>query len=939
MADARQPDQVADQLARQRDGPCQRRGCAPGGQHREFGQPLDLQMALQHVQQLGFDHRLVDEALHLGLRQPLRLVLERAGRDHDDGQVSQAGGTDLACGFPTVQVVHRDIEQHGVGATVDHALQALAPAGGFTDFEPQRDQQAGEHLALDGLVVHHQQRQPAADVAGDGPVCSARVARRRMARRVDLAQVQARREGAALAGHAFHAEFAAHQFGQQVGDGQAQAGAGVTGTPPGTAALEGQKDALLILRGDADAGVDHLDARDLAAVVEPQGHAAGVGEAHGVAQQVDEDLPEPLGVGIHVGRHAPAGLQVEDEPLGFGLRRNHSHQVVQELVHRQRGKVEPQAPGLDAGQIEQAVDQPVHVLAAAVDGVERGAACALHLVVLEQNLRVAQDAVERRAQFVGDAGDVARLGLISGFGQILGGLQRDIGALVSVDLKCQQLVLAVRLVLRHVAALAAQHHPPRAHGSNQRQQRKQLDERPLQQTLPGCVEHAFLVVHHAQDHRQQADHRQRDDRIVCDPDVSARRQRGGQHLAEQRADLLGSPRVGLATVVATRLQRAAQGADRGVVGRALGHVLGLERGFADRTGDLLARRPARCALPGEVVAPAGPPRQQRRHDHRGQQRDERGERLRARAHRPRIRDNGQHGGHQHGAQADGVDVVQVRALEFDVLRAPAHRLVDDQISHQRADPGNRDVAVQPEHTLQRLEDAQRHQHHRDQHVEHQPDHAPRVAVGQPGEEVGPRERAGIGVGQVDLDLRDHHEQGGDGQRPGRVVEHVGVAHQVHVGRVDRLCGRKLVLQRQECQEGAAEHLDHARDDPAGPGDQHCGPPPAFVRRRFFGQEAQVVDLLADLHDQRERHGGGRAEHEPVEAVAAGAAAHHAGEVGIHMRALEQYEQVGQREQRQPQRLGPELHARNQRDAVHHQRHDAQRRQQIAHVQGPAETQL
>ena len=58
-----------------------------------------------------------------------------------------------------------------------------------------------------------------------------------------------------------------------------------------------------------------------------------------------------------------------------------------------------------------------------------------------------------------------------------------------------------------------------------------------------------------------------------------------------------------------------------------------------------------------------------------------------------------------------------------------------------------------------------------------------------------------------------------------------------------------------------------------------------------------------------------------------------------MRALEQHEQVGQCEQHKPQRLGPELHARNQRDAVHHQRHDAQRRQQIAHVQGPAETQL
>jgi hypothetical protein len=39
-----------------------------------------------------------------------------------------------------------------------------------------------------------------------------------------------------------------------------------------------------------------------------------------------------------------------------------------------------------------------------------------------------------------------------------------------------------------------------------------------------------------------------------------------------------------------------------------------------------------------------------------------------------------------------------------------------------------------------------------------------MAVGQPGEEVRPRDRAGIGVGQVDLELRDQDEQPGEQER-------------------------------------------------------------------------------------------------------------------------------------------------------------------------------
>ncbi len=147
----------------------------------------------------------------------------------------------------------------------------------------------------------------------------------------------------------------------------------------------------------------------------------------------------------------------------------------------------------------------MQVLAAVMDGVDRDAPCALDLVVLEQDLRVAEDAVERRAQFVRDAGHVARLGLIGGLGQLLGGLQRDVGALVGVDLAHQQVVVAIGLLLGHVAALAAQHHPPCADRRRQGQQREGFEQRSAQQIALARVQRALLLVDDAQDRREQRD--------------------------------------------------------------------------------------------------------------------------------------------------------------------------------------------------------------------------------------------------------------------------------------------------------------------------------------------------------------------------------------------------------------------------------------------------
>ena len=85
----------------------------------------------------------------------------------------------------------------------------------------------------------------------------------------------------------------------------------------------------------------------------------------------------------------------------------------------------------------------------------------------------------------------------------------------------------------------------------------------------------------------------------------------------------------------------------------------------------------------------------------------------------------QHGDDQR-ADADRIDVVEVRALELDVLRAEAQRLVDDEVGGQRADPPGGEVGVDDQDALDGAEDADLHEQQRQQHVEHQPHHAARM---------------------------------------------------------------------------------------------------------------------------------------------------------------------------------------------------------------------
>ena len=201
----------------------------------------------------------------------------------------------------------------------------------------------------------------------------------------------------------------------------------------------------------------------------------------------------------------------------------------------------------------------------------------------------------------------------------------------------------------------------------------------------------------------------------------------------------------------------------------------------------------------------------------------------------------------------------------------------------------------------------------------------------PGKEVGPGQRAGIGVGDVDLDLGHDHERHGGGQHHAGRFEHIAEGHLIHMRRLGRLIEGQFVLERKERQQRAAKHLQTADDDPAGARRHHGKPPAGSIGRPFLGQEPQVIHLFADLADQCECHAAGGPERAPAEAAVV-LTAREAGEVGEGFGPLGSDGEVRQDEQNQPDRLGEPLQAVDRGDAEGHQRNDRQRADQVGHRQ-------
>ena len=96
-------------------------------------------------------------------------------------------------------------------------------------------------------------------------------------------------------------------------------------------------------------------------------HAAGLGEFDRVRQQIDQDLAQPLFVGIDHDRQHRRPLEDEIDALGGGLQAEHADQLIEEFAQANLVARQIEPAGLDLGNIENAVDQPRQMVGAAAD--------------------------------------------------------------------------------------------------------------------------------------------------------------------------------------------------------------------------------------------------------------------------------------------------------------------------------------------------------------------------------------------------------------------------------------------------------------------------------------------------------------------------------------------------------------------------------------------
>ena len=178
---------------------------------------------------------------------------------------------------------------------------------------------------------------------------------------------------------------------------------------------------------DADAGVGDREAhaqRAIAVVNASHLHlnAAGVGELHRIAQQVEQRLRQPRRVAAQAVGHA-AGVDRDGEALDARTFGHHRLGAAQHRAQREVGALEGQLARLDLRQVEDVVDHLRQVLRGVVDLVEP-VGLRRARVVAPQQVRQADHRIHRRADLVahvgqeGALGACGRLGLVARLDQL-----------------------------------------------------------------------------------------------------------------------------------------------------------------------------------------------------------------------------------------------------------------------------------------------------------------------------------------------------------------------------------------------------------------------------------------------------------------------------------------------------------------------------------------
>ena len=217
-----------------------------------------------------------------------------------------------------------------------------------------------------------------------------------------------------MAGHAGDGDLAAHDLREQLGDGQAEAEAGrrLDGRAPRS---NGSKMRSSSVVRNADAGVLDLEGRDLAAIGDRQ---TDMSAASVNLIALDRRLMRICRSRFSSVRTASGSVSGRSKrkpgPWPAACRRNMSTSWSRNSPKRRSLRWSWKRPGLDLGDVEQAVDQAGQMLGAAPDHAHAVLSRRRDRLVALEDLGIAEHGVERRAQFVAEPDDIAALGEVGG---------------------------------------------------------------------------------------------------------------------------------------------------------------------------------------------------------------------------------------------------------------------------------------------------------------------------------------------------------------------------------------------------------------------------------------------------------------------------------------------------------------------------------------------
>ncbi|KFB69802.1 MAG: hypothetical protein CAPSK01_000515 [Candidatus Accumulibacter vicinus] len=390
-------------------------------------------MPRHHGEQFRIAEGLAQKVVATGIQNLLALLLETAGRESNDfGLVSRCGGLDPPRRFAPVHAGHAHVHQDQLRLPAMPLVDGLLTVAGLGQLETQWFQQAQQQAAVIDVVIHHQN-------ATGGLTGFQTEYRQVLGRglRGRLCRVLNRNLETERATHAqctFGMDRAAQELDELAADGQAQAGA--LGCPlSGRRLHERNEDPLELVGGDARAGIayreaqSHGDGRLARHDGDRQADATLLGELEGVAEQVDQHLPQLDLIATHIARGFGGELDIESQALFLGLERKHSPQPGEQFVEVELDGVHHAAPGFDARQLQHVVDEGEQMLATAMHSgqvlpLSWRELFATDPGVAQQHVGEAQHGVQRRAQFVAHVGQEGALGLVRRLGRILGLGQR-----------------------------------------------------------------------------------------------------------------------------------------------------------------------------------------------------------------------------------------------------------------------------------------------------------------------------------------------------------------------------------------------------------------------------------------------------------------------------------------------------------------------------------